>query len=95
MTQTIADCTAGESWGCRFRVQTFVDSKGQPVNTTNLAIGQPVKGGKPGQYEGFGIIQKRDVQKQLVELWDESAKRTWTLSWQDCWDIDRIEWQDS
>lgn len=93
-TLTIEDCTAGESWGCRFRAHTFVDSEGKPVSTKNLQIGQPVKNGKPGIYEGFGIIQKRDNEKRLVELWDNSADRTWVVSWQDCWDIDRIEWQD-
>lgn len=92
---TIENCTAGESWGCRFRIHTFVDSQGQPVNTQNLAVGQPVRDGKPGIYEGFGIIQKRDREKQLVELWDNSAGRTWIVSWQDCWDCDRVEWSES
>lgn len=95
MSMTIEDCVAGESWGCKFRVHTFVNSKGQPVNTANLQIGQPVRGGKPGIYEGFGIIQKRDTHKRLVELWDDTVKRTWIVSWQDCWDCDRVEWHKS
>lgn len=91
----IEDCTAGESWACRFRVHTFVNSRGEPVNTTDLKIGQPVPGGKPGIYEGTGVIQKRDRDKRLVELWDSAAQRTWIVSWQDCWDCDRVEWQAS
>lgn len=92
---TIEDCTAGESWGCHFRMHTFVNKEGKPINTTNLAIGQPVKNATPGIYEGFGVIQKRDVEKRLVEIWDTELKRTWIVSWNDCWNIDRVEWQES
>ena len=91
---TIDTITAGESWACRFRVQTFVNSQGKPVDTTNLQIGEPVKDAEPGYYEGLGVIQIRDTANKLVELWDQTEQRTWVVSWRDCWDIDRVEWNE-
>lgn len=92
---TIESITAGESWGCRFRTQTFVNSQGQPIDTRNLQVGQPVKDGAPGWYEGFGVIQTRDTARKLVEVYDREHDRTWIVGWNDCWDIDAIEWVDT
>ena len=36
----IKDIPAGESWACRFKTTTFLDSEGQPVEAFNLALGQ-------------------------------------------------------
>ena len=92
---TIESITAGESWACRFRVQTFVDAQGQPVDTRNLQIGEAVKDAEPGWYEGVGVVQVRDRNHKLVELWDRDLDRTWVVGWDDCWDIDTVEWLDA
>ena len=90
----IENIKAGESWGCRFRVRTFVDDEGKPVDTTNIQIGDTVPG-KPGDYEGFGVIAKRDNEKQLVEIIDQDMEdKTWVVHWNDCWAVDRVEFAD-
>lgn len=91
---TIESIVAGESWGCQFRVHTFVDKDGQPIDTTNLQVGQPVVGGEPGYYENFGVIQTRDTRKRLVEVYDPKQERTWIVGWDDVWAVDRVEWRD-
>lgn len=88
----IKDLTVGESWACRFRTRTFINEQGEPVNTRNLNPGDSVDG-EPGDYEGFGAIAKRDNEKRLVEIVDlEHDGFTWVVSWDDCWDIDTVEW---
>lgn len=92
---TIESITAGESWGCKFRIKTWVDEQtGQPVEVRNLQPGQPVQGATPGDWESIGIIKTRDTKSQLVELIDTHTDRTWTVPFADCWDIDRVEFQD-
>lgn len=87
----IEDITAGESWACHFRVRTFVNKDGKPVDTTNIQIGDPVPG-EPGDYEGFGLIAKRDSVKELVEIVDLSIEdKTWIVHWNDCWAVDKAE----
>lgn len=90
----IKDITVGESWACRFRVHTFVTEDNKPVDTRDLSVGETVKDGAPGYYEGTGVIQTRDCQKKLVELWDTELERTWIVGWDDCWDIDHVEWSE-
>ncbi len=86
------DITAGESWGCRFRVRTFVNEQGIPVDTRFIPPGSKVPG-NPGDYEGVGSISKRDINNRLVEIVDHKIpNRTWTVKWDDCWDIDRVEY---
>jgi hypothetical protein len=59
-----------------------------------MAVGEPVKHGEPGWYEGFGVIQTRDRSRKLVEVYDREYDRTWIVGWDDCWDIDSVEWVD-
>lgn len=88
----IKDITVGESWGCRFRVRTFVDPEGKPVSTRNIPLGGKVPG-EPGTYEGWGVISKRDTQRRLVEIEDaEMQNQTWVVSWDDTWAVDRVEY---
>ena len=88
----IDEITAGESWGCRFRVRTFVDDQGRPVSTRNIPIGGKVPG-EPGTYEGWGVIARRDRDRKLVEIEDAELKdQTWVVSWDDCWAVDRVEY---
>lgn len=87
----IRDIPAGESWGCRFRVTTFLDSEGMPVEAINIAVGQSHPG-KPGTYEGVGVIQVRDLENERVQLQDVATLKQFTVSFDDVWDCDTIEW---
>tara|TARA_B110000305_G_C19200342_1_gene520880 strand:+ start:105 stop:431 length:327 start_codon:yes stop_codon:yes gene_type:complete len=87
----IEDIPAGESWACRFKTTTFVDSTGTPVEATNLQLGQ-AHPGEPGVYEGIGIIQVRDVDNRRVQLQDVETLQQFTVGFDDCWDIDTVEW---
>jgi hypothetical protein len=87
----IKDIPAGESWGCRFRTTTFLNAQGEPVNTTGLQLGQ-AHPGTPGVYEGIGIIQVRDIDAGRVQLQDVASLEQFTVEFDDCWDIDTIEW---
>ena len=89
----IKDIEPGKSYACRFKVYTFIDENKKPVDTRNLNLGEKVPG-LPGTYEGFGIIQIRDNDNELVELWDTDLNREWTVSWKDCWDVDVVEWKE-
>ena len=87
----IQDIPAGESWACRFRTTVFVDDKGEPIDAPNLQIGQ-AHPGQPQAYEGIGVIQVRDVENQRVQLQDTESLRQFTVSFDDVWDCDTIEW---
>ena len=91
---TLESITIGNSWACKFQVHTFVNSKGEPVDTRNLAVGDPVPDATPGYYKGIGIIKTRDTNNRLVELHDTVLERDWIVGWNDCWDIDHIEWRE-
>ena len=91
----ITDMKSGQSYGCRFRVTTFIDENSKPRSTKHLKPNETVKDAKPGEYTGFGAISKRDINSQLLEIVDlENPGFTWTVSWNDVWDIDTIEWTD-
>lgn len=89
---TIENITTGESWACKFRVQTFIDKNGKPFDTRNLGIGEKITEAEPGFYTGTAVIQTRDTVNRLVELWDIEQSRLWIVNWNDCWDIDRVDW---
>ena len=90
---TIEDIPTGTSWACRFRTQTFVDAQGSPVTAKNLQLGQ-AHPGEPGIYESIGIIQVRDLEARCVQLQCVNSLEQYTVSFDDCWDIDTIEWQE-
>ncbi len=94
MTIKMEDITAGESWGCRFRVRTLIDPKGKPVNTTHVPPGTRIDA-EPGFWESIGSIEIRDVDNRLVQVVDHELGRTWHVSWDDCWDIDRVEYKEA
>lgn len=87
------DIKPGTSYAAEFRVNTWIDENGKPVNTQNLLPGAKVNG-TPGIYKGFGIITKRDKTNKLFEIWDTTHQRTWRVSWNDTENIDLIEWQE-
>ena len=88
----IEDIPVGESWACRFRTTTFVDENGVPVQA-QLQLGQ-AHPGEPRQYEGIGIIQVRDLDNRRVQLQDVDCLQQFTVEFDDCWDIDTVEWQE-
>lgn len=85
----IEDIVVGESYACKFRVTTMLDALGRPA--PNLSD-TPLKG--PGEYESLGVIKVRDVEQKLVELEDTKSKKSFVVTWDDCWDIDTVDWQD-
>lgn len=87
----IQDITPGESWGCRFRTTTFLDSNGKPVEAKNIQPGE-VHPGEPGEYTSIGVIQVRDIENQLVQLQCVETLKQFTVEFENCWDIDTIEW---
>ena len=85
----IKDIVVGESYACKFRATVMLDELGRPApNLSDV----PLAG--PGEYTGLGVIKIRDVEQRLVELEDTETKRTFVVAWEDCWDVDTVEWQD-
>lgn len=83
----ILEVVPGNSYACKFRVETMLDTLGRPApNLSDV----PVKG--PGLYEGIGILTQRDIDQRLVKLTDEQSKKEFVVSFDDIWDIDEIEW---
>lgn len=83
----IEDIEIGKSYGCKFKVTTMLDTMGRPApNLSDV----PLKG--PGEYEGFGVIQVRDLQSKLVELYDTKARKTFRVEFDSIWDIDDVEY---
>lgn len=86
----IEDIQAGKSYGCKFKVTTMLDTLGRPApNLSDV----PLKG--PGLYEGFGIIQIRDLETKMVELYDTTSRKTFRVEFENIWDIDDVEYVDS
>ena len=83
----IEDIEVGKSYGCKFKVTTMLDTMGRPApNLSDV----PLKG--PGEYEGFGVIQVRDLKRRLVELYDTTARKTFRVDFDNIWDIDLVEY---
>ena len=81
------DIEVGKSYGCKFKVTTMLDEMGRPApNLSDV----PLKG--PGEYEGFGVIQVRDLKSRLVELYDTTARKTFRVDFDNIWDIDLVEY---
>ena len=89
---TLDELPQGTSWATRFRTKTFLKD-GVPVTAHNLAVGQPHPG-TPGVYEGLGVIAVRDTQKQMLEVIDTASQQRFTVSYDDCWDWDEVEWNE-
>ena len=85
----IEDVTPGQSYACKFRVETMLDELGRIPGLSDT----PLKG--VGTYEGLGILVSRDMNTRLVELEDEKSKKKFVVSFDDIWDIDTVEWVDA
>jgi hypothetical protein len=81
------DIETGKSYACKFKVVTMLDDLGRPA--PNLSD-QPLAG--PGNYESLGVIKIRDSEQRLVELEDTKTQKSFVVPWDDCWDIDTVEW---
>ena len=85
----IEDIEVGKSYGCKFKVTTMLDTMGRPApNLSDV----PLKG--PGEYEGFGVIQVRDTNSRMVELYDTKSRKTFKVDFDNIWDIDEVEYVD-
>ena len=83
----IEDITPGNSYACKFRVETMLDTMGRPApNLSDV----PLKG--PGVYEGFGVLHTRDTESELVEVKDETSGKMFVVPFADIWDVDEVEW---
>lgn len=82
----IQDITPGESYACKFRVETMLDEFGRLPGLSDT----PLKG--VGTYEGVGVLLQRDLDQRLVKLQDEKSRREFVVSFDDIWDIDTVEW---
>jgi len=86
---SIRDIEVGGSYACKFRATVMLDDLGRPA--PNLSD-RPLAG--PGVYESLGVIKVRDTEQELVELEDTKTQRTFVVKWEDCWDVDTVEWQE-
>lgn len=85
----IREITPGNSYACRFKVKTMLDTLGRPA--PNLSD-TPLKG--EGMYEGIGVLMQRDTEQELVRLKDEKSSKEFVVPFSDIWDVDEIEWVD-
>ena len=82
----IEDITPGNSYACKFKVETMLDTMGRPPGLSDT----PLAGVK--MYEGLGGLVARDTEQRLVELQDEKSKKKFVVSFDDIWDVDTIDW---
>ena len=82
----IEDITPGNSYACKFKVRTLLDSFGRIPGLSDT----PLAG--EGNYEGLGVLLARDTEQRLVELQDEKSKKKFVVSFDDIWDVDTIDW---
>lgn len=84
----IENIIVGESYACKFRVETMLDTFDRPAGLSDT----PVKG--LGMYEGLGVLMQRDPEQRVVKLKDEKSSKEFIVSYDDIWDVDVIEWTD-
>ena len=85
----IEDVKPGQSYACKFKVETMLDTHGRIPGLSDT----PLKG--VGTYEGLGVLMSRDMKSRLVELEDEKSKKKFVVPFDDIWDIDTVEWVDN
>ena len=84
----IKDITPGESYACKFRVETMLDELGRPPGLSDT----PLAGVQ--MYEGLGVLIARDVTQELVKLKDQASSKEFVVAWADIWDVDTVDWVD-
>jgi hypothetical protein len=88
---TIENIQEGESWACKFRALQMVDADGKLVDTSGVQPGEAIDG-VPKLYESWGVLETRDLEKQLVQVRDNASGRLITCAWEDCWDVDVVDY---
>ena len=84
----IKDITPGESYACKFRVETMLDELGRPPGLSDT----PLAGVQ--MYEGLGVLIARDVTQELVKLKDQKSSKEFVVPFSDIWDVDTVDWVD-
>jgi len=82
----IENIVPGNSYACKFRVETMLDTFGRIPGLSDT----PLKG--VGTYEGIGILMQRDIEQRLVKLKDEKSSKEFVVSFDDIWEVDEIDW---
>ena len=82
----IKEITVGKSYACKFKVEPMLDTLGRPApNLSDV----PIKG--KGLYESIGVIEIRDMEKEMVQVVDEKTSKKFVVPFADIWDIDEAE----
>jgi hypothetical protein len=82
----IEDITPGQSYACKFKVRTMLDSYGRIPGLSDT----PLRG--EGEYESLGVLMARDMDQRLVQLKDEKSGKEFVVSFDDIWDVDDVDW---
>lgn len=82
---TVNDIEAGKSYACKFKVKTLLDYNGTPTEVIS-------EDNKISDYESFGIIQQRDVEKHLLSIIDQNTNLKFIVDFDSVWDVDTVEW---
>lgn len=86
------DIKPGRSYACYYTLRDIpLDEFDRPGGLYSLAD-LPIK--RTGDWEGFGVIQTRDTEQQLLEVFDTTLKRTFVVAYADVRDIDTAEYAD-
>lgn len=88
----IKDIVPGQSYACKFRVETTLDEDGKVPGIPTFGMA-PIKGS--GIYEGFGVILVRDIENEQVKVRDEESLFHFVVPFKDIWDVDSVEWVDA
>lgn len=85
----INEIQPGQSYACKFKVQTELNDLGEPIpnlnNNSTLKI---------GDYESFGVLLQRDCENNIVKILDHPSQMQFIVPFSDIWDIDTVEWVD-
>jgi len=86
----ITEIEAGKSYACKFKIHTVLDEKWRPAIPNSTSAPSTV-----GSYESVGVIVKRDVDAQIVELLDtKRGLQAHRVPFENIWDVDTVEWID-
>jgi len=80
------DIQAGHSYACYYTLRDIpLDEWDRPGGLLSMSD-VPIK--RTGDWEGFGLIQTRDSEAELFEIYDLELKRTFVVPFADTRDID-------
>lgn len=84
------DLEPGKSYGCKFTLRTYLDENKEPLATSSVPDNP--EQWQLGEWRSWGLIARRDTQNRLFEVKDQNCMRTWTISFDDVYDIDVAEY---